>query len=79
MEAQDFVAALVKKGMTQQQIAAETEIPQPTLSKVLRGDVKDVLSRNYRKLKALYEDRIGPVADGAADAGTEVEQLPTEH
>lgn len=66
MEARDFVAALVERGMTQQQIAVETGIPQPTLSKVLRGDVKDVLSRNYRKLKALYEQtdpRIGRAPD----------------
>lgn len=60
MEAKDFVAALVKSGLTQQQIAERTGIPQPTLSKVVRGDVKDVLSRNYRQLQALYVEVIGP-------------------
>lgn len=56
MEARDFIAALVDKGWTQAQIAERTGIPQPTLSKVLRGDVKDVLSRNYRQLQALHAE-----------------------
>lgn len=54
MEARDFIAALVDKGWTQSQIADRTGIPQPTLSKVLRGEVADVMSRNYRKLQALH-------------------------
>jgi transcriptional regulator with XRE-family HTH domain len=56
MEAKDFIGALVQRGWTQSQIAERTGIPQPTLSKVLRGDVEDVLSRNYRKLQALYDE-----------------------
>lgn len=70
MEARDFVDALVKSGLTQQNIAERTGIPQPTLSKVLRGDVADVMSRNYRKLQALHEEVIGgepPLS--AAEAG----------
>lgn len=59
MEAKDFVDALSKGGMTQSQIADRTGIPQPTISKVSRGDVKDVLSVNYRKLQALYEEVFG--------------------
>lgn len=62
MEAQDFVSALVKSGMTQQQIAERTGIPQPTLSKVLRGEVKDVLSRNYRQLQSLHDEVLGAKA-----------------
>lgn len=62
MEAKDFIAALVESGLTQSQIAERTGIPQPTLSKVLRGDVADVLSRNYRKLQALHAE----LFDGAA-------------
>jgi transcriptional regulator with XRE-family HTH domain len=58
MEAKDLIAALIDRGMTQQQIAEETGIPQPTLSKVLRGGVKDVMSRNYRKLEALHDREI---------------------
>jgi transcriptional regulator with XRE-family HTH domain len=56
MEAKDFIAALVQSGLTQSQIAERTGIPQPTLSKVLRGDVSDVLSRNYRKLQSLHDE-----------------------
>lgn len=59
MEARDFVEALVKSGLTQQNIAERTGIPQPTLSKVVRGEVADVMSRNYRKLQALYVEVIG--------------------
>jgi len=62
MEAKDYVAALVAHGMTQSQIAERTGIQQPTLSKVLRGDVEDVLSRNYRKLQALHSEVIGAKA-----------------
>lgn len=60
MEARDFIAALVQAGLTQQQIADRTGIPQPTISKVLRGDVADVLSRNYRKLQALHAELGSP-------------------
>jgi len=59
MEARDFVEALIGKGLTQSQIAERTGIPQPTISKVARGDVSDVLSRNYRKLQALHAELIG--------------------
>ena len=59
MEAREFVAALVKSGLTQQAISERTGIPQPTLSKVLRGDVADVMSRNYRKLQTLHAEVIG--------------------
>lgn len=68
MEAQDFVAALVAHGFTQSQIAEKTGIPQPTVSKVLRGEVADVMSRNYRKLQALHAEVFGSV-DQAATAG----------
>jgi transcriptional regulator with XRE-family HTH domain len=54
MEAREFVADLVASGLTQREIAERTGIPQPTISKVLRGDVNDVMSRNYRKLEALH-------------------------
>lgn len=58
MEARDFVQALLDKGLTQSQIAEQCGIPQPSISKVVRGKenggVDDVLSRNYRKLEALY-------------------------
>lgn len=56
MEARDFIEALIKAGLTQVEIAARSGIPQPAISKVARGEVADVLSRNYRRLQALYEE-----------------------
>lgn len=56
MEARDYVKALVEAGMTQIAIAEKTGIPQPTISKVMRGEVADVMSRNYRKLQALHAE-----------------------
>lgn len=55
MEAKDYVLAIRKHGLTQAQIAAETGIPQPTVSKIERGEVSDVMSRNYRALQSLHE------------------------
>ncbi len=62
MEARDYVKALIEAGLTQVQIEERTGIPQPTVSKILRGEVEDVLSRNYRKLQALHAELIAPVA-----------------
>ena len=56
MEARDYIEALIAMGLTQVEIAARTGIPQPTISKVARGDVADVLSRNYRKLQGLHAE-----------------------
>lgn len=56
MEAREYVTALLELGLTQKQIEEKTGIPQPTISKISRGDVEDVMSRNYRKLQALYEE-----------------------
>lgn len=57
MEAREFIAALIETGMTQSEIAERTGIPQPSISKVARGDVGDVLSKSYRKLQALHAER----------------------
>lgn len=54
MEAKDYVNALIAAGLNQVQIAERSGIPQPTISKVYRGDVDDVLSRNYRRLQDLH-------------------------
>lgn len=54
MEAKDYVDAIRKLGLTQAQIAEKTGIPQPTISKIERGDVSDVMSRNYRALQSLH-------------------------
>jgi predicted transcriptional regulator len=55
MEAKDFVTDLLKWGLTQVQIAERSGIPQPTISKIARGEVEDVLSRNYRSLQHVHE------------------------
>jgi transcriptional regulator with XRE-family HTH domain len=67
MEALDYVKALLDSGLTQSEIADRTGIPQPTISKIYRGDIADVLSRNYRKLQALHAEVLAQ-ADGSASA-----------
>lgn len=59
MEAKDYVLALKEKGLTQVQIGEGSGIPQPTISKIERGDVSDVMSKNYRALQSLYEKVMG--------------------
>ena len=54
MEAKDYVLAIRAYGLTQEQVADKTGIPQPTISKIERGDVADVMSRNYRALQTLH-------------------------
>lgn len=62
MEAKDFVHAIRAAGLTQAQIAERTGIPQPTISKIERGDVKDVMSKNYRALQSLHADVVAAPA-----------------
>lgn len=59
MEAKDYIQALLDAGLTQQQIAARIGTSQGTVSKVLRGETKDVLSRVYRKLGDVHAEVIG--------------------
>jgi len=56
MEAKDYVDAIRKHNLTQVEIANRTGIPQPTISKIERGEVSDVMSKNYRALQTLYEE-----------------------
>lgn len=62
MEAQDYLKAIRARNLTQAQVAERTGIPQPTISKLERGDIKDVLSRNYRALQALYNELLAEEA-----------------
>lgn len=55
MEAKDYVLALKDKGFTQTQIAEGTGIPQPTISKIERGEVTDVMSKSYRALQSFFK------------------------
>lgn len=56
MEARDYVDAIRATGLTQVEIEERTGIPQPTISKIERGAVGDVMSKNYRALQQLYEE-----------------------
>ena len=58
MEPYELVQALKAMGLTQKQIAERTGIPQPSISKIERGEVADVMSRNYRALVAAYEQEV---------------------
>lgn len=51
----DLLKDIRATGLTQEQVAERTGIPQPTISKIERGDVKDVMSRNYLALQALHD------------------------
>jgi len=69
MEAKDYVLAIRARGLTQTEVAEKTGIPQPTLSKIERGDVKDVMSKNYRALQALHDELVGSQAnEGSSEA-----------
>lgn len=61
MEPRDYLLAIRahESNLTQAQIAQRTGIPQPTISKIERGEVEDVMSRSYRALQALYEELTG--------------------
>lgn len=71
MEAKDYVTAIRAHGFTQAQIADRTGIPQPTVSKIERGEVADVMSRNYRALQALHGELGAPVSLAPGYAGPE--------
>lgn len=73
MEAKDYVIAIRSHGLTQAQIFEKTGIPQPTISKIERGEVADVMSRNYRALQALHEElaKRHPSHENTAPTATE--------
>ena len=57
MEAKDYLSVIrVKHKLTQEQVATRTGIPQPTISKIERGDVSDVMSKTYRALQSLHDE-----------------------
>jgi predicted transcriptional regulator len=60
MEAKDYIEAIRTYGLTQVQISQKTGIPQSTISKIERGDVQDVMSRNYRALQTLLGELASP-------------------
>lgn len=67
MEARDYVLGMRSWKWTQAEIAEKTGIPQPTISKIERGETDDVLSRNYRSLQAVYEEECAKRAAATPD------------
>lgn len=70
MEAKDYVLAIRRFGLTQAQISEKSGIPQPTISKIERGEVSDVMSKNYRALQSLHLELVG--AEGATTPEPEI-------
>lgn len=59
MNAREIVLALKESGLTQAQIANATGLAQPTVSKIERGDVADVMSKSYLRLMVLHRKHCG--------------------
>jgi len=68
MKPVELVQALRAMGLTQKQIQERTGIPQPTVSKIGLGRVRDVMSRHYVALLTAYEQQVKAEASGAAQA-----------
>jgi predicted XRE-type DNA-binding protein len=58
MKPRELVLALRAMGLTQKQIQERTGIPQPTVSKIGLGRVRDVMSRHYVALLTAYEQQM---------------------
>ena len=70
MEARDYIQALIDAGLTQTEIDRRTGIPQTTVSKILRGETQDVMSRTYRRLQALHAEVCAQTPGGRGEAET---------
>ena len=68
MKPVELVQALRAMGLTQKQIQERTGIPQPTVSKIGLGRVRDVMSRHYVALLTAYEQQVKAEAPGATQA-----------
>lgn len=65
MKPRELVQALRAMGLTQKQIQERTGIPQPTVSKIGLGRVRDVMSRHYVALLTAYEYQVKAQASAA--------------
>lgn len=54
MEAKDYLKAIRATGLTQAEVSEKSGIPQPTISKIERGESRDVLSKNFLALQRLH-------------------------
>ena len=55
MIARDYLKAIRDTGVTQAEVSEKTGIPQPTISKIERGESRDVLSKNFLALQRLHD------------------------
>lgn len=53
--AADMVLALLESGHKQYEIAMVCDVHQTTISKLARGDTRDMLGRSYAALAALHK------------------------
>lgn len=67
MDAFEYLRLIRGKGLTQSQVSERTGIPQPTISKIERGGVDDVLSKTYLALKALHDELYAPQREPTRD------------
>lgn len=63
MEARDYLLAIRALGLTQVQVAEQSGVPQPTISKIERGETKDVLSKNFLALQKLHGELCTPTKE----------------
>ena len=68
MKPRELVLALRAMGLTQKQTQERTGIPQPTVSKIGLGRVRDVMSRHYVALLGAYEQQMKEQATAQAPA-----------
>lgn len=67
MDAKQLLAEVRQQsGMTQIEIAQALEVTQGTVSKIERGETKDVRAKTYQKLLALHHLRVASVACGSS-------------
>jgi predicted transcriptional regulator len=70
MKPRELVLALRAMGLTQKQIQERTGIPQPTVSKIGLGRVRDVMSRHYVALLTAYEQQMKAQAAAPASVSS---------
>ena len=56
MDANEIVCALLLAGLTQEQIADQSGVHQTTVSKIARGDTKNVLYSTHQALQCLHSN-----------------------
>jgi transcriptional regulator with XRE-family HTH domain len=52
----ELITDIRASGLTQTQVAERCGVRQPTISKIERGEVQDVMSRSYLALQALHSE-----------------------